>query len=99
MTSLVDILKKKVTPGDVPSPERKRMLAIELSRMEIQQATSAYSIIRSYKLNKDTVRRVGDSESAIPYYGIETAEGIEMSLSRMPDELILILEQLVKAIN
>lgn len=94
MYSLIDILKKKIVPGDVPTQERKKLLVIELNRLNPQQANAAFGIIRSYKV-KDTVRRVGDSESSIPYYGVETEEGVEMSLNMMPDELILILEKLI----
>lgn len=97
MSSLVDILKKKITSGDVPTAERKHALVAELNRMNSQQAHSAFSIIRTYKI-RDPVRRVGDSESLIPYYGVDTPQGIEMSLNMMPDELILILEQLVKSL-
>lgn len=99
MSTLVDILRKKIVPGDTPDSERKRVLVIELTRLNQQQANVAYTIIKAYKKNRDTTRRVGDSESSIPYYGIETQEGIEMSLNMMPDELVLILEELVKSIE
>uniref|UniRef100_A0A6C0CGZ4 Uncharacterized protein n=1 Tax=viral metagenome TaxID=1070528 RepID=A0A6C0CGZ4_9ZZZZ len=95
MSSLVDILRKSIKPGDVPTDERKRILAASLNKLGPREAKSVFSVIRSYKLSYDTVRRVGDSESEIPYYGVDTDEGIEMRLGPMPDELVLLLERLL----
>lgn len=96
MNSLVDILRKSVKEGDVPTEERKAALAAALNELGPKEASRIYNVIRSYKLSYDTVRRVGDSESDIPYYGVDKAKGIEMRLANMPDELILLLEKLLE---
>lgn len=96
MNSLVDILRKGIKPGDVPTDERKKALSLALDKLGPKEAKGVYNVIRSYKLSYDTVRRVGDSESEIPYYGLDTPEGIEMRLGPMPDELILLLERLLE---
>lgn len=98
MSSLVDILRKSIKPGDVPTDERKRALAAAIDKLGTKEAKSVYNVIRSYKLSYDTVRRVGDSESDIPYYGVDTPEGIEMRLGPMPNELILLLEKLIEQV-
>jgi hypothetical protein len=98
MNSLVDILRKSIKPGDSPTDERKRALSSALEKLAPKEARSVYNVIRSYKLSYDTVRRVGDSESEIPYYGVDTPEGIEMRLGPMPDELVLLLEKLLEQV-
>jgi hypothetical protein len=96
MTSLIDILLKKVDPRDVLTLERKVALAEALNKLPPKEAKSVYSVILSYKLTYDTVRRVGDSESDIPYYGTDEEAGIKLSLDLLPDQLILILEKLLE---
>ena len=92
---LVTILKGNVKSGDVMDLERKQILARALNRMNHLQANTAFSLIRNYKLKYDNVRRVGDSDGSIPYYGTQLADGIEFSIETLPEPLLLILEQLV----
>jgi hypothetical protein len=82
---LVSIFKQKVAAGDKLTPDRRHFLSIELNRLDLIKAKTAFTLIRSYRIRFDTTRRVGDTESQIPYYGVETSAGIEFSLDAMPE--------------
>ncbi len=92
---LISILTKRVAPNDTLTLERKQLLCRELNRLSQSQASTAFILIRNYKIRCDNVRRVGDSENSIPYYGIDIDKGIEFSIEEMPEGLLLILEQLI----
>lgn len=96
---LVTILKGNVKQGDVLDLERKQILARALHRMNALQANTAFTLIRNYKAKYDNVRRVGDSDGPIPYYGVQLPVGVEFSVETLPDNLLLILEQLVASGN
>lgn len=96
---LITILLKSIKPGDSMTLERKQILSRALNRMNPLQANTAFTLIRNYKAKHDTVRRVGDSDGPIPYYGVQTPEGVEFSVDTMPETLMLILEQLVSTGN
>ena len=95
MTSLLDILVKRIKPKDVITEERMMLLNAKLSELNKKQGETVYSVIMSYKKLRDSVRVVGDDENDVPYYGEDTPAGIKMSLKSMPEELVLILEILV----
>jgi len=94
---LVSILSKNIKPGDVMTFERKHTLCVNLSRLSPIQSKAARDLILLYKQKYDNVRRVGDSDSSIPYYGVAQPEGVEFSLNMLPENLQLLLEQLVAA--
>lgn len=96
---LVTILSKKVKAGDVMTFERKQILSTALNRMDPQKANTAFRLIRDYKTKHDTTRRVGDSDSPVPYYGEQIQAGIEFSTDALPDTLLLLLEQLLTQAN
>ena len=69
-------------------------LAKDLEKLNTTAGESAYDVIRQFR-EKDPVRKIGGSASIIPYFGIENDEGLNFSIDDLPEELLLILEQLI----
>ena len=91
---ILSILRSKISQDDKITTERKKKLAKDLENLNTTAGESAYEVIRQFR-EKDPVRKIGGSASIIPYYGIENDEGLNFSICDLPEELLLILEQLV----
>ena len=108
---LIEILRKRVKPGDHMTDERRRMLQRALGSLEGTQVKNAFKIITGYKENYDKVKMVGESSSTIPYYGVSSnvdedagTMDVTFTISNttgdvFPEELQLILEQLIESLN
>ena len=96
---LLSILLKKVKKDDEMTLERKTLLCRNLSNLESVAAQTAAEVIEQYKRQRDQERRVGESETDIPYVGKENEQGVTFKLEFMPEELMLVLEQLVESNN
>lgn len=98
---LIGILTKKIQPGDTLDVGRKGLLCRGLNQLSKDGACSAFMIIKAYKENVDKSRSVGDNQ--MPYYSRQEDSKTDSSLvdisfeiDELPDQLLLLLEQLLK---
>lgn len=93
---LVAILSKTLPADDTMTPERAEALRMGLHKLGPFQAKTALSLIRIFRNKYDPVRRMGENDLLLPYYGQPIGtDGVdaEFSLSNMPMKLQLILEK------
>jgi hypothetical protein len=98
---LINILSKKISTEDVLDPGRKALLCQGLTQLSRDGACSAFMIIKAFKENIDKSRSLGDNLT--PYYGTQaeskfdsTCTDITFEINELPNQLLLLLEQLLK---
>lgn len=94
---LIEILYKEIDKSDKPDIERKIALARTLSSLNSHSSQNVYKIICAYKAKYDPVKRVGETDTSIPYQAESNKEtgDVLFVVNLMPDNLILCLEKFI----